>query len=69
MSYARKDWERIKPFLNALSGAGYRVWYDKGQAGADWLDTLLAKVENCAVFCPLFSEGFIDSRYCSEETK
>lgn len=69
-SYAWKDWERVKPFLDALSDAGYRVWYDKGiQAGADWLDTLLEKVENCAVFCPLFSEAFKDSYYCSEETK
>lgn len=69
-SYARKDWKRVKPFLDALSDAGYRVWYDAGiQAGADWLDTLLEKVENCAVFCPLFSEAFKDSYYCSEETK
>ena len=70
MSYARKDWERVKPFLDALSNAGYRLWWDKGiSAGADWLDTLLEKVEKCAVFCPLFSEAFKDSYYCSEETK
>lgn len=70
MSYARKDWERVKPFLDALSNAGYRLWWDKGiSAGADWLDTLLEKVEKCAVFCPLFSEAFTNSRYCAEETK
>ena len=69
MSYARKDWEQVKIFLDALSGEGYRFWYDAGiQAGADWLDTLLEKVENCAVFCPLFSEAFKDSRYCLFET-
>ena len=69
MSYARKDWERVKPFLDALSNAGYRLWWDKGiSAGADWLDTLLEKVEKCAVFCPLFSEAFTDSRYCLFET-
>ena len=70
ISYARKDAERATPFLSALSGAGYRIWYDAGiQAGADWLDALLEKVEQCAVFCPLFSEAFKDSYYCAEETK
>ena len=68
-SYAHEDKDRVMPYWDALSGAGYRVWYDKGiQAGADWLDTLLEKVENCAVFCPLFSEAFKDSRYCLFET-
>ena len=70
ISYARKDKERVTPFLDALSGAGYRVWYDKGiKAGEHWTETLVEKVEACAVFCPLFSEAFNASRFCFEETE
>ena len=70
MSYARKDWERVKPFLDALVGAGYRIWYDAGiQAGEHWTETLVEKVEGCAAFCPLFSVAFNASRFCFEETE
>ena len=70
MSYARKDWERVKPFLDALSDAGYRVWYDAGiQAGEHWTETLVEKVEGCVAFCPLFSVAFNASRFCFEETE
>ncbi|MBQ7682525.1 MAG: leucine-rich repeat protein [Oscillibacter sp.] len=69
ISYARKDKERVTPFLDALSGAAYRVWYDAGiQAGDEWLKTLEEKVANCAVFCPIFSHAFNDSYYCYRET-
>ena len=69
ISYARKDKAQVLPYLDALSGAGYRVWYDKGiKAGEHWTETLVEKVEACAVFCPLFSEAFNASRFCFEET-
>lgn len=69
ISYARVDADKVTPLLEALSSAGYRIWWDKGiEAGADWLKKLFAKVEGCAVFCPLFSEAFQDSRYCFIET-
>lgn len=69
ISYARKDAERVLPYLDALSGAGYRVWYDKGiSAGDEWLKKLEEKVTNCAVFCPIFSQAFNDSYYCFRET-
>ncbi|MBR3569836.1 MAG: leucine-rich repeat protein [Oscillibacter sp.] len=70
ISYARKDAERVLPYLDALSGAGYRVWYDAGiKAGEHWTETLVEKAEACAVFCPLFSEAFNASRFCFEETE
>lgn len=69
ISYARKDKEQVLPYLDALSGAGYRVWYDAGiSAGDEWLKTLLEKVKDCAVFCPMFSKAFSDSTYCEAET-
>ena len=69
ISYARKDAERVAPYLDALSGAGYRVWYDAGiSAGDEWLKTLEEKVANCKVFCPIFSHAFNDSYYCFRET-
>ena len=69
MSYARKNGERVTPLLDALSGAGYRFWYDAGiQAGECWTKTLAEKINGCAVFCPLFSEAFNASRFCFDET-
>lgn len=69
ISYARKDWQQVEPYLDALSGAGYRVWYDAGiSAGDEWLKKLEEKVANCAVFCPIFSQAFNDSYYCFRET-
>ena len=69
MSYARKDWERVKPFLDALSNAGYHFWYDAGiSAGERWKKTLLKKINECEIFCPLFSEAFNASLYCFWET-
>ena len=70
ISYARVDDAKVTPLLEALSSAGYRIWYDAGiQSGADWLEVLLGKVAACEVFCPLFSEAFKDSHYCYEETE
>ena len=70
ISYARKDWERVKPLLEALSDAGWRFWYDAGiQSGEYWTETLVEKTEGCAVFCPLFSAAFNASRFCFEETE
>lgn len=70
ISYARVDADKVTPLLEALSSAGYRIWYDAGiQSGADWLEVLLGKVAACEVFCPLFSEAFKDSHYCYEETE
>ena len=69
ISYARKDAERVAPYLDALSGADYRVWYDAGiSAGDEWLKKLEEKVANCEVFCPIFSQAFNDSYYCFRET-
>ena len=69
ISYARKDKEEVLPYLDALSGAGYRLWYDKGiKAGDEWLKTLEEKVKHCEVFCPIFSQAFNDSYYCFRET-
>ena len=69
VSYARKDSEQVIPLLEALSGAGYRVWYDKGiQVGRSWADTLAGRIKNCAVFMPLISSAFADSAYCYDET-
>lgn len=70
ISYARADSDKVTPFLEALSNAGYRFWYDRStQGGADWLEVLLGKVAACEVFCPLFSEAFKNSHYCYEETE
>ena len=70
ISYARKDLERVRPLLEALSDGGWRFWYDAGiQSGEYWTETLVEKVEGCAVFCPLFSAAFNASRFCFEETE
>ena len=69
-SYSRKDSGTVLPLLEALDRAGYRVWYDEGiSAGFVWTETLIEKIERCAVFLPFFSHAFNQSRYCFDETE
>ncbi|MBR0281099.1 MAG: TIR domain-containing protein [Oscillibacter sp.] len=69
ISYARVDADKVTPYLEALSNAGYRFWYDAGiKAGEYWTKTLAEEINGCVVFCPLYSKAFNASRFCFDET-
>ena len=68
VSYAHKDSEQVRPLLEALNRAGYRVWYDKGiKTGSKWRDYIADHIENCYVFIPLLSHTFVERSECQDE--
>ena len=68
ISYAHKDSDTVLPILEALSEAGYRIWYDAGIGkGTHWGDYIANHIDNCAVFIPFISKAFCESKYCQRE--
>lgn len=66
--YAPEDMAQVISFLNALNAAGYRVWYDKAQAGSRYDDVVAAHIIRCAVFLLLLSRASVRSDDCYEQT-
>lgn len=68
VSYSHRDNEIVQPLLEALSRAGYRVWYDAGiHAGTQWTTELANKIAESTVFMPLHSRASIQSDFCRRE--
>ena len=69
ISYAHKDNQQALPLLEAISRAGYRLWYDSDiRFGKQWADSLARHIGKCAVFMPLLSPAFANSPDCYDET-
>jgi serine/threonine protein kinase len=60
-----------KPFLShvhrLLVEAGFRVWYDKIDMGANLIDSMSKGIQNSRVFLVCLSEDYINSKNCSFE--
>lgn len=68
ISYARRDKNRVFPFLKALQKAGYRIWYDAGiQAGDLWQDVIGNHLKDCRVFFAFISAHSGAFRHCKRE--
>ena len=68
ISYARKDKERVLPLLNAISGAGYRLWYDAGIHWTDeWSDEIATHLAGSAVLLAFHSAASAQSEHCRAE--
>lgn len=68
VSYARRDKNRVFPFLEALQQAGYRIWYDAGiQAGAMWREVIATHIKSCRAFLAFISAHSDASRHCKRE--
>lgn len=68
ISYARKDTNRVFPFLQALQQSDYRFWYDGGVTpGDEWNDVIATHVVKCTAFLAFVSTVSQDSKYCNRE--
>lgn len=68
VSYARKDTERILPYLNFLRVNGCRIWYDKGIAGGEnWPNILADKVAKCSQYIVFASKFSTASKWTRRE--
>ena len=68
VSYARKDTDKVVPYLKALQSHGCRIWYDKGiRAGDNWMTTLAMKIKGCSQYLLFSSENSTISRWTKRE--
>ena len=68
VSYARKDKETVLPIVQAMSTAGYRIWYDEGIPWTEeWPDEIADRLADCAVCVAFHSSASIASRHCKAE--
>lgn len=61
ISYAHKDFEKIKPVLEFLTKENYRFWFDRSKEGIplgkNWDDYLLEMINHCSNFIVFISEN------------
>ena len=68
ISYAHKDFERIKPYLSMLTKERYEYWYDNGiRTGDEWQGVIASNLANCDCLLAFVSENSIYSEYCIKE--
>lgn len=70
ISYARADWARVKPIIEALTARDVRTWIDNDIRGGDlWLDELETQIVQSAGLLTFVSDAYMQSRYCLGEAR
>ena len=68
ISYAHKDFEKIKPYLGMLKKEGLEYWYDNGiRTGDEWQGVIASNLAECDCFLAFISKNSITSEYCIKE--
>lgn len=68
ISYAHKDFSRVKPAISVLADHGFRVWYDSGiRAGSEWPAYIEKRLNDCQVLLVFLSKAAVDSVNCRNE--
>lgn len=70
LSYARKDWAKVEPILNALTQRKVNLWVDTDIHGGDvWLEELETQIVQSAGVLAVVSDAYMQSRYCLGEVR
>jgi len=68
ISYSHKDRQRVMLLVQGLQERGYRVWFDQGiRGGEEWPAYIAQHLNQCAVFLPVFTQNYMESRNCMRE--
>lgn len=68
ISYAHKDSKRVLPIVEALHGAGYRIWYDAGiEAGTEWPEYVAERLSSSALVLVFLTNHALASQNCTRE--
>ena len=68
ISYCHQDSARVYPYIEALSRAGYRLWYDEGiTPGDEWTENIAKHLEGSSVFVAFITEASLNSHNCRRE--
>ena len=70
LSYASKDLAHAEAVHGRLTGAGFKVWFDKArlQPGYDWHKEIEESCENSRVVLPLLTPHWKQSEWTRYET-
>ena len=70
ISYAAKDAAYVRPVIDTMQQAGYRVWYDEGiTPGTQWDERIAVRVSSCNCVLAMLSQAYFDSENCVDELK
>jgi len=68
VSYAHADGEQVFVELEALTRAGYRIWYDEGiDPGNEWPDEIARALNECSLFLVYVTPRSVESRNVRNE--
>ncbi len=68
ISYAHKNSDEVLPILHFLQNERIKVWFDEGiEVGSEWPATIQQKIKECALFMPIISADFVESKNCRKE--
>ncbi len=68
VSYAHEDADKVFPEMEALSAAGFNIWYDEGiSPGASWRDEVAHAIEDCKTFLFFITNNSLNSQHCLQE--
>ncbi|MCH5279425.1 MAG: toll/interleukin-1 receptor domain-containing protein [Christensenellaceae bacterium] len=68
VSYSHKDGEVIRPILEKLHAAGFRIWYDDGiEWGTEWPESIAMHLRNCEICMAFHSKTSSVSLNCRQE--
>ena len=66
--YAHADRDAVLPIIRALTGEGYRVWYDDGiELATEYPKKIADHVYGCAFYIMFVSEASLGSKWCKDE--
>jgi hypothetical protein len=68
ISYARKDFDNVQPFIGLMQGWGYHIWYDRSiSAGSVWSDTLREEVDKAYLVIAFLTPHSISREWVQKE--
>lgn len=68
ISYAHKDYDRIKEIITDMYKKGYRIWFDEGiDPGTEWDENIAEHIEKSECVLAFISENYLRSENCKDE--
>ena len=68
ISYARKDLEKVAPFIGLMENWGYDIWYDSDiSSGSVWSDTLREKIDEAFLVIAFLTPFSISREWVQKE--
>ena len=68
ISYAHKDYDKIKDIIADMCDNGYRVWFDEAiDPGTEWDENIAEHIKKAHCVIAFISKNYLDSENCKDE--